>query len=118
MKLLVSLIGGTVLFRIPLPLATLCIIQVMFLIDNSVYAAEKEWPYKPMKKSPLPEVKNRDWANNGIDPFILSRLEDKKIEYRHAGRLRKLTDIGGNVLKKIIAWSHPYFNLSAYTSRA
>ena len=57
MKLLVSLIGGTVLFRTPLPLATLCIIQIMFLIDNSVYAAEKEWPYKPMKKSPLPEVK-------------------------------------------------------------
>jgi hypothetical protein len=77
MKLLASLIGGTVLFRTPLPLATLCIIQVMFLIDNSVYAAEKEWPYKPVKKSPLPEVKNRDWANNGIDSFILSRLEAK-----------------------------------------
>lgn len=79
MKLLVSLIGSTVLFRTPLPLATLCIIRVICPIDNSVYAAEKECPYKPMKKPPLPEVKNRDWANNGIDPFILSRLEDKNL---------------------------------------
>ena len=50
MKLLISLIGGTVLFRTPLPLATLCIIQVMFLIDNSVYAAEKEWPLQADEK--------------------------------------------------------------------
>jgi len=33
----------------------------------------------------------------------LMGLDDKKLEYRHGGRLRKLTDIGGNVLKQIIA---------------
>lgn len=32
----------------------------------------------------------------------LMGLNDKALEYRHAGRLRKLTDIGGNVLKEII----------------
>ncbi len=33
----------------------------------------------------------------------LMGLDDKKLEYRHGVRLRKLTDIGGNVLKQIIA---------------
>jgi hypothetical protein len=30
-------------------------------------------------------------------------LDDRRLTYLHAGRFRKLTDIGGNVLKEIVA---------------
>ena len=33
----------------------------------------------------------------------LMGLDDKRLEYRHGGRLRKLTDIGGQVLNEIIS---------------
>jgi uncharacterized protein (DUF1501 family) len=33
----------------------------------------------------------------------LMGLDDKRLEYRHGGRLRKLTDIGCRVLKDIVA---------------
>jgi uncharacterized protein (DUF1501 family) len=33
----------------------------------------------------------------------LMGLEDEKLTYRHAGRIRKLTDIGGHTLHNIIA---------------
>jgi hypothetical protein len=33
----------------------------------------------------------------------LMGLDDKRLTYLHAGRFRKLTDIGGNVLKQIVA---------------
>lgn len=33
----------------------------------------------------------------------LMGLEDEKVTYRHAGRIRKLTDIGGHILHNIIA---------------
>lgn len=40
-------------------------------------------------------------------------LEDTKLTYRHAGRLRKLTDIGGKVLGEIIGQAS--FNPSEVT---
>ena len=33
------------------------------------------WAYIPPKRPPLPEVKDKAWPRNGIDYFILSRLE-------------------------------------------
>ncbi len=63
--------------RALIPLSTLCILQAICPVGNSVYAAEKEWPFIPVKELSLPQVKNGNWGRNGIDPFILSRLETK-----------------------------------------
>ena len=30
-------------------------------------------------------------------------LDQEAVNYRHAGRIRKLTDIGGRILKEIVA---------------
>ena len=44
-------------------------------------------------------------APTSTTPTLLNLmgLDDKRLEYLQGGRLRKLTDIGGNVLKEIIA---------------
>jgi hypothetical protein len=36
---------------------------------------EKHWSFIPPKRPPLPLVKDKKWARNGIDQFILARLE-------------------------------------------
>jgi hypothetical protein len=36
---------------------------------------EKHWSLIPPKRPPLPAVKNQDWPRNGIDWFVLERLE-------------------------------------------
>lgn len=40
---------------------------------------EKHWSFKKPEKKKLPVVKNAVWAKNGIDLFILDRLEKEKI---------------------------------------
>jgi hypothetical protein len=35
------------------------------------------WAFQPVREPAVPEVKNRDWARNPIDCFILSRLEQE-----------------------------------------
>ena len=37
----------------------------------------------------------------------LMGLEDEQLTFRHAGRIRKLTDIGGHVLQGIISYATP-----------
>src|SRR6266705_1740215 len=37
------------------------------------------WSFKPAKRPPLPEVKNKKWARNPIDLFILAKLEQEKL---------------------------------------
>ncbi|MCE9534659.1 MAG: DUF1549 and DUF1553 domain-containing protein [Planctomycetes bacterium] len=39
--------------------------------------AKKYWAYVPLKRPPLPEVKDKAWVKNPIDAFILSKLEAK-----------------------------------------
>ena len=41
--------------------------------EGATYA--DHWAFVSPKRSATPEVKNGDWARNGIDRFILSRLE-------------------------------------------
>jgi hypothetical protein len=41
--------------------------------------ASTHWSFQPVKRSPLPTTKNPAWARNGIDHFILARLEKDKI---------------------------------------
>jgi len=37
------------------------------------------WAFKPIVHSPIPATKNKRWARNPIDQFILARLEKEKI---------------------------------------
>ncbi len=36
---------------------------------------QKHWSFLPPARTPLPLVKNADWPRNGIDHFVLARLE-------------------------------------------
>ncbi len=37
------------------------------------------WAFQPIKRPDAPEVAKRDWVRNGIDAFVLARLEKEKI---------------------------------------
>lgn len=38
------------------------------------------WPYRQVKRPPLPRVARREWIKNPIDAFVMSRLEAEKLE--------------------------------------
>ncbi|MDE2924976.1 MAG: PSD1 and planctomycete cytochrome C domain-containing protein [Acidobacteriota bacterium] len=38
------------------------------------------WSFRPIRKPPVPSVRNRDWVRTPVDAFILSRLEEKGIQ--------------------------------------
>jgi hypothetical protein len=40
----------------------------------------EHWSYVAPQRPPLPHVKNGSWARNGIDCFILARLEQEKLK--------------------------------------
>jgi len=40
---------------------------------------QEHWSFTPPKRPNLPTVQNQSWVRNGIDHFILSRLEDEGI---------------------------------------
>lgn len=42
--------------------------------------SDKHWAFVAPVRAPLPAVKQADWPRNGIDRFILSRLEAEKIK--------------------------------------
>jgi mono/diheme cytochrome c family protein len=42
-------------------------------------AEPKHWAYVMPQRPPLPKVKNRKWPRNGIDYFVLERLEQEKL---------------------------------------
>ena len=39
--------------------------------------AREHWAYQPVKKYPVPEVKDKGWVKNAIDAFVLAKLEEK-----------------------------------------
>lgn len=41
---------------------------------------EKHWTFTAPVKVPLPEVKKTDWVRNGIDRFVLAKLEALKLQ--------------------------------------
>ena len=41
---------------------------------------ETHWAYVPPVKSPVPTVKNKEWIKNPIDNFILSQLEENRLQ--------------------------------------
>ena len=42
--------------------------------------AREHWAFLPVKKSPVPEVKNKAWVKTPIDAFILAKLEEKGLQ--------------------------------------
>jgi len=42
-------------------------------------AKSKHWSFQPIVNPPLPDVRGREWVRNGIDRFILARLEKDHI---------------------------------------
>ncbi len=42
---------------------------------TTVNARKQHWAFQPVKRPPLPEVKNQAWGRNPIDVFLLARLE-------------------------------------------
>src|SRR5213079_276172 len=40
---------------------------------------QKHWSFVAPRRSPLPEVKKKRWPRNGIDNFILARLEQQAL---------------------------------------
>ena len=38
------------------------------------------WAFQPVKKSPVPAVKNKAWVKTPIDAFILAKLEEKNLQ--------------------------------------
>lgn len=51
---------------------------------------EEHWSFIAPKKSPLPEVKQKDWVKNPIDAFILEKLEQEKLAPNPAENPRRL----------------------------
>lgn len=43
-------------------------------------AAQKHWAFRPVINPATPVVKNKSWPLSGIDSFVLSRLESKKLK--------------------------------------
>jgi cytochrome c553 len=41
--------------------------------------ARAHWAYQPVKKSPVPDVKNKAWVRTPIDSFVLSKLEQNAL---------------------------------------
>src|SRR5579863_7787827 len=52
-------------------------------------AQKNYWAFQPVKKSPLPAVKDKAWVKTPIDAFILAKLEEDKL--RPNPRADKLT---------------------------
>jgi len=45
----------------------------------SACAAEPFWAFQPRDDPLLPAVRDRDWAANPLDPFVLIRLQEKQL---------------------------------------
>ncbi|HEY1187084.1 MAG TPA: PSD1 and planctomycete cytochrome C domain-containing protein [Gemmata sp.] len=42
--------------------------------------AKKYWAYQPVKRPPVPEVKDKGWVRTPIDAFVLAKLEAKGLK--------------------------------------
>ncbi len=48
--------------------------------DGVLAEAAKHWAYEKPQPRPLPEVKNKAWVRNGLDQWVLARLEKEKLQ--------------------------------------
>lgn len=51
---------------------------------------QPHWAFQAPKKSPLPQPSNAEWAQNPIDLFILSRLEQEGLQHSNEASKEKL----------------------------
>jgi cell fate (sporulation/competence/biofilm development) regulator YmcA (YheA/YmcA/DUF963 family) len=61
-----------------------------FQFTTETRAGYDWWSLQPVKNPPLPKVKQTDWPKNGIDYFILAKLEEKGLEPSAAASPRSL----------------------------
>ena len=47
---------------------------------DAVNGGSKHWSFQPIRSVLPPTVNNRHWARNGIDAFILARLEQERVQ--------------------------------------
>ena len=67
-------------------------------LAGGLWAAEKmdlakgreHWAFQPVQRAALPAVKAKDWPQNGIDHFILARLEQAGLQPAPAAAPRDL----------------------------
>jgi mono/diheme cytochrome c family protein len=45
--------------------------------DDADASSTRHWAYQPLRDSPIPAIKDRDWIRTPIDAFVLARLEAK-----------------------------------------
>ena len=43
-------------------------------------SSKKHWAWQPVKRSPVPEVKDHSWGQTPVDNFILAKLEEKNLK--------------------------------------
>ena len=64
-------------------------IVLCLVATSAVYSAETHvftdaqksfWSLQPVKKSPVPAVKAKQWVNNAVDAFVLAKLEEKQLQ--------------------------------------
>jgi uncharacterized membrane protein/mono/diheme cytochrome c family protein len=49
-------------------------------LTNDSATKEQHWAYKKPERPKLPEVKDKGWVKNGIDAFVLARLEKEGLK--------------------------------------
>jgi hypothetical protein len=50
---------------------------VRWIVEGAPYS--KHWAFRAAERHPVPQVKNQDWPKNGIDRFVLAKLEALKL---------------------------------------
>ena len=48
--------------------------------DTFTPAQRSYWAFQPVKKSPVPAVKNQQWVKTPIDSFVLAKLEEAGLQ--------------------------------------
>ncbi len=59
-------------------------------VEIDIEAGRKFWSFQPLSGAEPPEVRNKDWARNDIDRFILAKLEAKGLSANEQASRRTL----------------------------
>ena len=59
-------------------------------VQETADAGKPAWPWIPLEKPAVPEVKRKSWVKNPIDAFVLAKLEEKGMEPAPAVGKRQL----------------------------
>src|SRR5207302_9267502 len=64
------------------PGRALLLLGLVLLIPAPCSAAGSgpEWPYTPLARPPVPAVRQKDWARNPLDAFVLAKLEEAGLQ--------------------------------------